>query len=186
MQEKILKTVECLKNGGIILYPTDTIWGLGCDATNEEAVQKLIDLKGRGADKSFILLADSFRMIEHHIPDFPEVVYDLVDYATRPLTVIYPDAKRLAPSVLAEDNSVGIRLTTDPICCKIIQKLRKPIVSTSANISGMPHPLTFSEVDQKLIDQVDLVFDERTKELLKPPSQIIKIDVDGGVKIIRK
>ncbi len=186
MNEIIEETVQALVKGGTILYPTDTIWGLGCDPTNDEACQKLIDIKGRTADKSFILLADSFRMVEHYIPDFHEVVYDLVDFAEKPLTVIYPGATRLSKKVLAEDGTIGIRITKDPICRKIIQKFRKPIVSTSANFTGEPSPTGFESVDSRLVDQIDYTVALRQKEKLVHPSQIIKIDLDGSVKVIRK
>eukprot|EP01041_Mallomonas_annulata_P032903 gene32903-55455_t len=134
---------ETLKNGGTILYPTDTIWGLGCDATNEEACQKILNIKNRPAEKSFIILVDSFLMLEKYIPEFPDVCYDLVELATRPLTIIYPNAKGLANSVLASDGSVGIRLTKDPICVALIRAMKKPLVSTSANLSGEKNPSCF-------------------------------------------
>lgn len=178
--------IETLKDGGIILYPSDTIWALGCDATNEAACQKLIALKNRPGDKSFIILVDGFQMIEKHIPDFPDVCYDLVDFADKPLTVIYPDAKRLAPSILAEDGSVGIRVTKDPSCLKLIRAMRRPLVSTSANISGEANPTCFDEVNQILKEGVDAIVMERLTEKNNAVSQIIKIGVDYSVEIIRK
>ncbi|MCT4562412.1 MAG: L-threonylcarbamoyladenylate synthase [Crocinitomicaceae bacterium] len=185
MQEKIQKAVEIMNEGGTLLYPTDTIWGLGCDATNEAACQKILEIKKRPANKSFVLLADSFRMVEHYIPEFAEVVYDLVDYAEKPLTIIYPGATKLAPSVIAEDGSVGIRITKDPICLALIRKMRRPLVSTSANISGEPFPTNFSEVHSELKSGVDFIIDERLKEKMTAPSQIIKVGLGGEVKIIR-
>ncbi len=178
--------IETLKEGGIILYPSDTIWALGCDATNESACQKLIALKNRPEDKSFIILVDGFQMIEKHIPDFPDVCYDLVDFADKPLTVIYPDAKRLAPSILAADGSVGIRVTKDPICLKLIRAMRRPLVSTSANISGEDNPTCFDDVNQKLKEGVDAIVMERLIEKNNAVSQIIKIGVDYSVQIIRQ
>ena len=178
--------IETLKDGGIILYPSDTIWALGCDATNESACQKLINLKNRPEDKSFIILVDGFQMIEKHIPDFPDVCYDLVDFADKPLTVIYPDAKRLAPSILAADGSVGIRVTKDPSCLKLIRAMRRPLVSTSANISGEDNPTCFDDVNQKLKEGVDAIVMERLTEKNNTVSQIIKIGVDYSVEIIRK
>src|SRR6218665_2922987 len=130
----IQEAIEALKAGKTILYPTDTIWGIGCDATNEEACQRVLEIKNRPADKSFVLLADSFQMIEKYIPEFPSVCYDLVDLSEKPLTIIYPNAQGLAKSVLATDGSVGIRLTKDPLCLALIRSIRKPIVSTSANL----------------------------------------------------
>jgi L-threonylcarbamoyladenylate synthase len=176
---------EALQQGKVILYPTDTIWGLGCDATNEAACQQLAGIKNRPEDKSFILLADSFQMIEKYIPEFPEVCYELVDLAEKPLTIIYPGAKGLAPSVLAADGSVGIRLTKDPICLKLIRAMRKPLVSTSANLSGEAAPASFDEISQTIKDQVDAIVQERLNEKMSTPSQIIKIGLDSSIKIIR-
>lgn len=177
--------IEALRNGRTILYPTDTIWGLGCDATNEDACRRIAEIKQRPGDKSFILLADSFRMIEQYIPEFPSVCYDLADYAEKPLTIIYPNAKGLAPSVLAEDGSVGIRLTKDPICIRLIRALRKPLVSTSANLSGQPAPNCYDEIEVLIKEQVDAIVRERLTEKMSTPSQIIKIGLDSSVKIVR-
>lgn len=177
--------LETLKSGGTILYPTDTIWGLGCDATNEDACQKILELKNRPSEKSFIVLVDSFQMLEKYVPEFHPVCYDLVDLADKPLTIIYPSAKGLANSVLAQDGSVGIRITKDFNCLKMIRGLRKPIVSTSANLSGEPSPKNFSEIDQVIKAKVDTILEERLNENMVTPSQIIKIGLDGSVKIIR-
>lgn len=180
-----MEAIELLKEGKIILYPTDTIWGIGCDATNNEACLKISEMKKRSSSKSFIILVDSFQMLEKHIPEFHEVCYDLVDFATSPLTIIYPNAKGLAPAVLAEDGSVGIRITKDPICLKLIRGMKKPLVSTSANISESPNPTCFDEVDSSIKNAVDGIVNERTSEKMTTPSQIIKIDIDGSVKVIR-
>lgn len=179
------QAIEQLKKGGVILFPTDTIWGIGCDATNEAACERIMELKKRPENKSFVLLADSFQMIEKYIPDFPPVVYDLVDLAEKPLTVVYPNARGLASHVLAEDGSVGIRLTKDPICLQLIRSIRKPLVSTSANISGSPFPTCFDEVPDELKNAVDAIVMERLKEKRTQPSQIIKIGLDSSVKVIR-
>jgi L-threonylcarbamoyladenylate synthase len=181
----IEQTIETLQAGGTILYPTDTIWGLGCDATNEAACQKIIELKNRSDNKSFIVLVDGFPMLEKYVPEFHSVCYDLADLADKPLTIIYPNAKGLAQSVLAENGSVGIRITKDPICLKLIRSIRKPIVSTSANLSGTPNPSTFSEIAKEIKTNVDTVLEERTNEKMITPSQIIQIDLDGSVKVIR-
>ncbi|MDF3025938.1 MAG: Sua5/YciO/YrdC/YwlC family protein [Fluviicola sp.] len=179
------KVIEALKTGKTILYPSDTIWGLGCDATNEEACQRILKIKERPENKSFILLVDSFQMIEKYIPEFPEVCYDLVDLSDKPLTIIYPNAQGLAPSVIAQDGSVGIRLTKDPICLSLIRSIRKPIVSTSANISGSPFPTSFSSIDPKIKTQVDAIVEARLNEQLTAPSQIIKIGLDSSIQVIR-
>lgn len=179
------KVIEALQNGKTILYPTDTIWGIGCDATNEEACKRILEIKQRPANKSFILLADSFQMIEKYVPDFPAICYDLVDLAEKPLTIVYPGARGLAPSVLAEDGSVGIRLTKDPTCLALIRSMRKPLVSTSANLSGQPFPTNFQSIDPQIKSQVDAIVETRLTEELTSPSQIIKIGLDSSVKVIR-
>lgn len=181
LEESIIK----LKQGGVLLYPTDTIWGIGCDATDENACQKISEIKNRPSEKSFIILVDGFPMLERFIPDFPSVCYDLADFATKPLTIIYPNAKGLAPSIIADDGSVGIRITQDPICLKLIRALKKPIVSTSANISGKPFPTNYSEIEIDIKNKVDAIIEERIEEKMTTPSQIIKIGIDGSVKIIR-
>lgn len=180
------KAFEALINGGIILYPTDTIWGLGCDATNENACQKIHALKKRPAEKSFIVLMDSVQMLEKYIPDFPEVCYDLIDLTDKPLTIIYPGAKGLAPSVLAVDGSVGVRITKDPICLALIKALRKPIVSTSANITGSPFPKHYSEIVPEISANVDAIVHARISDRMDAPSQIIKIGLDSSIQILRK
>lgn len=180
------EAIDALKEGKTILYPTDTIWGIGCDATNEEACQKILDIKNRPANKSFILLVDGFPMLQRYIPDFHEVCYDLADFAVKPLTIIYPGAKGLAPSVLAEDGSVGIRITEDPVCVKLIRSMRKPLVSTSANLSGEPNPTCFADISDKIKSSVDAIVKERLDEKRTKASQIIKIGINGDVQIIRK
>lgn len=182
----IKESIEVLRDGGTLLYPSDTIWGLGCDATNDEACQKILNIKKRPAQKSFIILVDGFPMLERYVPEFHEVCYDLADFASKPLTIIYPNVQGIAPTVLAEDGSVGIRITTDPNCLKLIRGMRKPLVSTSANLSGEPHPTNYDEVSSEIKENVDGILEERMNEKMTKPSQIIKIDLDGTVKIIRK
>lgn len=177
--------ITALENRKTILYPTDTIWGLGCDATNNEACEAIIKLKNRTGSHSFIVLVDSFNMVERYIPEFPSVCYDLVELSEEPLTIIYPNARGLADSVVAEDFSVGIRITRDPICLQLIRALKKPIVSTSANISGQPHPTCFDEINESLKNNVGAIVNERITEQLTTPSKIIKIGIDSSVKIIR-
>ena len=150
----IKESVDLLKEGGTLLYPSDTIWGLGCDATDDEACQKILTIKNRPAQKSFIMLVDGFPMLERYVPEFHEVCYDIADFAEKPLTIIYPNVKGIAPTVLAEDGSVGIRITTDINCLKLIQGMRKPLVSTSANLSGESHPTNFEEVSSAIKENV--------------------------------
>ena len=182
----IRKNVETIKEGGIVLYPTDTIWGIGCDATNEEACQKILKIKNRPEDKSFIILVDNFNMLERFIPKFQEVCYDLVDLATKPLTIIYPNAKGLAPSILAKDGSIGIRITEDPTCLKLIRGMRKPIVSTSANLSGEKSPTCFDDVSNEIKEGVDDIVQANMHREMNTPSQIIKVGLNGSVEVIRK
>lgn len=184
--DKIREAVDVLKSGGTLLYPTDTIWGVGCDATNEEAVEKIVALKNRPATKSFIVLVSNVAMLERYISDFPEVCYDIIDFSTKPTTIIYEKAIGIAKNVLADDGSIGIRVTNDPICQKLIQGLRKPIVSTSANLSGQNSPKNFTEVDSQIKKGVDFILEERINEEMVKPSTIIKINNDNSVRVIRK
>lgn len=182
---EITEYTEKLKRGETMLYPTDTIWGIGCDATNEEACQKISEIKNRPSEKSFIILVDSFPMLEKYVPDFHEVCYELVDNADKPLTIIYPTSRNIALSAVAEDGSIGVRITNDPFCRKLIKSLRKPILSTSANLSGKAFPLTFDEINNQIKNGVDFIINDRLKEKMDTPSQIIKIELNGSVKIIR-
>lgn len=184
--DKIRKAVDVLKSGGTLLYPTDTIWGVGCDATNEEAVEKIITLKNRPTTKSFIVLVNNVAMLERYIADFPEVCYDIIDFSNKPTTIIYEKVEGIAQNVLADDGSIGIRVTNDPICQKIIQSLRKPIVSTSANFSGQNSPKSYNDIDTQLRKSVDFVLEERLNEEMSKPSTIIKINNDSSVRVIRK
>ncbi len=179
------EAIETLKNGGTLLFPTDTIWGIGCDATNETACEKVMAIKNRPNEKSFVVLADSWQMIEKFVPEFPEVCYELVDFADKPLTLVYPNAKGFASSVVAEDGSVGIRLTKDPICLKLIRALKKPIVASSANLSGEKNACSYSEINPEIKTKVDAIVLERLNEIRTAPSQIIKIGLNSSVQIIR-
>lgn len=185
MNVDTIKAVEGLKEGKTLLYPTDTIWGLGCDATNDEAINNVFNIKKRPKNKSFIVLVNSVAMLERYVSEFPEVCYDLIDLAEKPLTIIYDRPIGLPESLLAEDGSVGIRVTKDPICSRIIQGLRKPIVSTSANISGEPNPKSFHDINAQIKENVDMILKERWDENMTQPSSIIKIGADHSVKVIR-
>ncbi|MDY6147441.1 MAG: L-threonylcarbamoyladenylate synthase [Porphyromonas sp.] len=186
MTTVVKETVSVLRSGGIVLYPTDTVWGLGCDATNEEAVQRLIRLKHRAQGKSMLVLLDSDAKLPSYVQEVPSIAYDLIDAAIRPLTLIYPGARNLAPSLIAPDGSIGIRITREKISQAICQQLRVPIVSTSANISGNQTPRFFSEIDPEVVTAVDYVVplrqDDRTSAL---PSEIIKLGVHNEVTLIR-
>lgn len=177
--------VNGLKEGKTLLYPTDTIWGLGCDATNEEAIDKITEIKNRASEKSFIILVDSVSMLERYLSDFPEVCYDLIDFAERPLTIIYDQPTGLPAKLLAKDGSIGIRVTDDLNCKKMIQQLKKPLVSTSANISQHNHPHNFANIDENIKIDVDLILNDRLKEEMKEPSSMVKVGSNHNVQVIR-
>lgn len=184
--EDITNSVNTLKNGGIILYPTDTIWGLGCDATNQAAVDKIFKIKSRSGNKSLLILVDGIQMAERYVKEVPEIVYELTSVSDSPLTIIYPGGKNLASGVCGEDGSVGIRICNEEFCSQLIGKFRKPIVSTSANFSGKLSPGNFSEIDKKIIDSVDYLVNYRQDDRRKfNSSPVIRIDLDGSFKIIR-
>ena len=187
MIEDIKKSLEVLQNGGIILYPTDTIWGIGCDATNEEAVKKIYQIKKRSDTKSMILLIDRPERIPSYINTFPDIAWDLIEITDKPLTIIYPEAKNLAKNVVNEDGTIGIRVSNDEFCQKLITRFKKPIVSTSANISGDLHPENFDSISEEIKSAVDYIVEYRQDDIQKAiPSGIIKIGISGEVKIIRK
>ena len=187
MREEINKAFEVLKNGGVILYPTDTVWGLGCDATNVEAVNKLNEIKGRPAEKSLIILIDTDSKIQSYVNEVPEVAYDLIEYAENPLTVIFSNAKNLASNVINSDGSIAIRLPKHDFCQQLLHRFRKPIVSTSANVSGQPTPLFFDEIDEDIKEAVDYVVDlEQENRTPKKPSTIVKLGAGGQFEFIRK
>lgn len=187
MKEDINKALEILNAGGIILYPTDTVWGLGCDATNETAVAKLNEIKGRSAEKSLIILLDNENKLQSYVNEIPEVAYELIEYAENPLTIIFDGAKNLAKNAINADGSIGIRIVKHPFCQQLLQRFRKPIISTSANISGKPTPGFFEEITSEIIDKVDYVAEfEQDNTTPKKPSTIIKLGPSGQFKFIRK
>ncbi len=187
MNNDIIKAIEILQSGGIILYPTDTIWGIGCDATNVSAVEKIYKLKQRSDSKSMLVLVDMVYRIPQYIDSMPDIAWDLTELADKPLTIIYPNAKNLAKNLIAEDGSIGIRVSSDEFCQKLIQRFKKPIVSTSANISGEPSPSNFSEISGKIKESVDYIVEYRQNDFSKAsPSGIIKLGLHGEIQIIRK
>ena len=186
-REDIKEAVRVMRAGGIILYPTDTIWGLGCDATNEEAVKKIYALKQRPDSKSMLVLTDNEAKLERIVDEVPEVAYNLIEVAEKPLTIIYSGAKNLAPNLIAQDGSVGIRITKEPFSKALCEAFRMPIVSTSANISGQPSAQNFSEISEEIKQGVDYIVKYRQKDLSKAkPSSIIKLEKGGVVAIIRE
>lgn len=182
----VKKAVEILKKGGVILYPTDTIWGLGCDATNAKAIKKIYELKQRSASKSMIVLVEDEIRLRNHVGYVPETMYDLLESVNKPLSVIYPDAKNIAEEVIADNGSIAIRVTSHPFCQAMIKLLGGPIVSTSANISGAPNPTTYQDISQQIKEGVDYIIPtchETINEV--KASTLILLQTDGTFKILR-
>jgi len=181
------EALKAIRSGGIILYPTDTIWGLGCDATNEEAVKKLMALKGKTRGKGFVVLVDLPARLPSYVVDIPEMAWDLIELSDKPLTIVFDKGKNLAPSVYGENGSVAFRVIQSKFCQQLISRFGRPIVSTSANFCGMPYPKNFSEVAQELIDRVDyLVPQTFDTQSTGKPSSIIALGKGNQVKIIRE
>lgn len=186
MIDDIKAALDVLKKGGVILYPTDTIWGLGCDACNEEAVKRIYAIKNRIDSKSMLVLMENAALLERYVAEVPEIAYDLIELSEKPLTIIYDGAKNLAKNLIAEDGSIGIRLTTEAFSGDLIRRFKRPVVSTSANISGKPSPACFDEIEQEIIDAVDYVVKYRQDDTSKAvPSSIMKLGRGGEIKIIR-
>jgi len=187
MIEDIKAALEVLQKGGVILYPTDTIWGIGCDACNEDAVKKVYSIKNRVDSKSMLVLMENLALIERYVTEVPDIAYDLIELTDKPLTIIFDGAKSLAKNLIAEDGSVGIRITAEKFSSELIRRFRRPIVSTSANLSGKPSPACFDEIDQEIIDAVDYVVKYRQDDRQKTvPSSIMKLGRGGEIKIIRE
>lgn len=187
LKEEVNKAFEILKNGGIILYPTDTIWGIGCDPTDPLAVEKIIKLKGRSEDKSMIILLDTVNKLPSYVNEVPEIAYDLIEFSENPLTIIYSGAKNLAPNVPAQDRSIGIRIVKHQFCEQLLQRFRKPIISTSANLSGQASPASFADISDEIIKGVDYVVNwEQNIISEKRPSTIMKLEPGGKFSFIRK
>ena len=186
-QEDIKQAIEVLNKGGIILYPTDTIWGIGCDATNQEAVQHIYELKKRIDSKSMLVLMDSENKLQGYLTDIPEITWDLLEFADKPMTIIYPYAKNLAENLIAEDGSIGIRVSKDNFNQQLIGRFKKPIVSTSANISGESSPAKFDEISDEIKAGVDYITNWRQDDVKESKaSQIIKFSKDGSFVILRE
>ncbi|MFD0794967.1 L-threonylcarbamoyladenylate synthase [Mucilaginibacter litoreus] len=187
LKDEVNKALKIVQDGGIILYPTDTIWGIGCDATNTEAVKKIYALKQREESKSMIILVDVDNKLQSYINEVPDIAYDLIEFAENPLTLVMPGAKNISPALIAEDGSVGIRVSSHPFCQQLIQRMRKPLVSTSANISGQPSPEYFSKISQDIIDGVDYVVDlDQHITQIKKPSTIMRLAPNGAFEFIRR
>ncbi len=185
-KEEIKEALDVLFKGGIILYPSDTIWGLGCDATNAEAVNKIYRIKERSDSKSMLTLVGNENMLNSYVKSIPEIAWELIDVSDKPLTIIYPGAKNLANNLIAEDGSAGIRIVNEPFCEELIRKFRKPLVSTSANISGNKSPQIFDEIDMRIKKAADYVVEYRQDDLQpRTASSIIKLNLNGVFTILR-
>jgi L-threonylcarbamoyladenylate synthase len=181
--ENALKTINA---GGIILYPTDTVWGIGCDATKPEAVKKVYELKQREDNKALICLVSDVRMLERFVYEVPDAAYDIIEITNKPTTIIYDQPLNVAKNLIAEDNTLAIRITSDEFCQKLLRKLKRPLVSTSANISGSITPKSFSEISDEILKGVDYIVNLHHDKISNTPSTIIKLSNSGVVKIIRK
>ena len=187
MVEQIKKTVEVLRKGGIILYPTDTVWGIGCDATNKEAVAKVYEIKRRSDSKSLVMLASDLDMICRYVKEIPEMAVQLVEVNDKPMTIIYPGATGLAENAVAEDGTVGIRIPMMDFCQQLVSRFGRPLVSTSANISGEQTPKKYAEISEEIKLAVDLIVDPAfEKGATGQSSSIIKVGLDYSIEIIRK
>jgi L-threonylcarbamoyladenylate synthase len=187
METEIQSTVRFLLQGGIILYPTDTIWGIGCDATLDEPVEKIFAIKQRQDKKAMLILVDSVAMLEKYVDAVPELAFEILAITEQPLTIIYPGARGLAPNLIHPDGSVGIRITKDPFCKGILQAFQRPIVSTSANIAGNPGPAFYNQISESIIASVDYAADWRREDKTKrKPSGILKVGLKGEIEVIRE
>lgn len=186
IKTEVHNAFEVIKNGGIILYPTDTVWGIGCDATNSEAIKKIFTLKKRAESKSMIALVNGDRMLYQLFDEIPENAFQIWDLSEKPTTIILDNPKNIAKEIIAEDNSVGIRIVKEPFCFNLMERMKKPLVSTSANISGESSPKSFSEINPEIIKGVDYVVNLHQNKKMDKPSTIIKLTLDNKVAIIRK
>ena len=186
MLAEIEKTVAVLQSGGIILYPTDTIWGIGCDATRQDAVEKIFQLKQNRDSKSMLILLGQEALLPRYVQSVPDIAWQLLEVADKPLTLIYPGGKNVAPNLIADDGSVGIRIVKNPFCEALLSRFRKPIVSTSANLHGLPAPASFSAIAPEIITGVDYAVDwHREAKGSGTASSIMKIELNGSFRIIR-
>jgi L-threonylcarbamoyladenylate synthase len=186
INSEVHNAFQIIQNGGIILYPTDTVWGIGCDATSEDAVRKIYALKRRAESKSMIVLANGERMMYQIFNEIPEVAWQIIDLSEKPTTLVLDNPRNVAKSIIAHDNTLGVRLVREPFCYKLMERMKKPLVSTSANISGAPAPQSFAEISPEILNGVDYVVNLHRDREGGRPSAIIKLTRDSQVKIIRK
>lgn len=187
MNEDIKKAIEVMSSGGLILYPTDTIWGIGCDATNPDAVKRVFELKKRVDSKALIVLVDTTAKLDYYVEEVPDLAVDLMEMSEKPMTIIFDGARNVADNLLADDGSLAIRVTEEKFSNELCKRFRKAIVSTSANVSGSKSPASFSEIEEEIIDGVDYVVNYRQDEITQAKaSSIIKLGLGGEIKIIRE
>ncbi|MGJ8592706.1 MAG: L-threonylcarbamoyladenylate synthase [Aquaticitalea sp.] len=186
MQKEINTAISTLKEGGLILYPTDTVWGIGCDATNIEAVKKIFKLKQREDSKALICLVADDRMLKKYVKKIPEAAFDILDITDEPITIIYDEPQNLAENLIASDHTIAIRIPNDDFCFQLLRRFNGAIVSTSANITGESTPNSFKEISPDILKGVDYVVNLHREKINSKPSSIIKLGNNGEVKIIRK
>lgn len=186
LNQEIQKAYEIIQNGGIILYPTDTVWGIGCDATNPDAVAKIYALKQRTETQSMIVLMNGEKMMYNVFKDIPDAAWQIIDLSEKPTTLVLDKPRNVAPNLIAADNSLGVRIVKEPFCFKLMEKMKKPLVSTSANISGQPTPIAFKDISPEIIKGVDYVVNLQREKIAGKSSTIIKLTKDSQVKVIRK
>lgn len=187
MQEDIKRACEIMQQGGVILYPTDTVWGIGCDATNSDAVERVFQIKKRAENKAMLVLLDNPAKLQTYVQDVPDIAWDLIELTDKPLTIIYDGAKGLAKNLVSEDGCIGIRITDEIFSKELCKQFRKPIVSTSANESGCTTPMFFNEIRTEIKESVDYIVQFRQKDKTKAkPSSIVKLLKNGTINIIRE
>jgi L-threonylcarbamoyladenylate synthase len=186
INQEVINAYEVIKNGGIILYPTDTVWGIGCDATNQEAVAKIYKLKQRAESQSMICLMNGEKMMYNVFKEIPEVAWQILDLSEHPTTLVLDNPRNVAANLIATDKTLGIRLVKEPFCFKLMERMKRPLVSTSANISGQATPKSFKEISPEIIKGVDYVVNLYHDKIAGKPSTIIKLTNDAQVKVIRK
>lgn len=186
LNTEVHNAFEVIQNGGIILYPTDTVWGIGCDATNPEAIAKIYALKQRDEANSMICLMNSEKMMYNVFKDIPAVAWEILDLSEKPTTLILDNPRNVASNIIAKDKTLGIRIVKEPFCFKLMERMKKPLVSTSANISGMFTPKSYKEISPEIIKGVDYIVNLHHDKICDKPSTIIKLTNDCQVKIIRK
>jgi len=186
IKEEIQKAIQVLNQGGTLLYPSDTLWALGCDASQDLAVQKILDLKNRPQEKGLIILVSNINDLDRYVKEVPQIAFELIEYAENPLTLVLQNGQKISAMALNEIGSIGIRVVKSGYCFELLKAFKKPLISTSANFSGEPSPETFAEISQDLKDKVDFISHSQSELPLKnKPSTIIKLDVNGTFQILR-